>query len=168
MSAYHRDMLRPGMVMGYTGSGFYGWLTTTKTWMNIGHVEVYIGGGRSVAARLDGLHTYDVREDDKLCVLLEPNGKVDIEAGMDWFYSHAEGKSYDLWGQIAFWRVAGGSANKMWCSEFAAEFLKACNFYAFNPLCPSEKIAPAQFLQTGTFTARWYKPEAFRSRWKYV
>lgn len=169
MIAYSRDMLTPGMVMGYSAAlNPYGWLTKVKTGWDVGHIEVYAGQGNSVAARWSGVDIYPVREDDSLCVLLEPDSKIDIEAGMRWFYSHAQGKKYDLWGQMAFWRIGGGSADRMWCSEFAAEFLKACRFWAFNSLCPSEKIAPAQFLQTGKFNTRWWKLEAFRARSKYV
>lgn len=166
MSSYNRSLVKAGTIMGYTGSGVYGWLTTKKTWMNIGHVEMCIDpvGGMSVAARLQGVNEYPIREDSHLCVLLEPDGPLDLAAGMDWFHREAQGLDYDLFGQVAFWRIGSGAKNKMWCSEFLDELLRHCGFYAFNPMCNPAKIAPAQFLQTGKLRTAWCTEDAFKAR----
>lgn len=160
---YHPDMLRPGMTLGYSPSSFFGKIITTKTWMNLSHVELYVGGGMSAAARWEGVNLYPVREDKYLCVLLEPNGPWDRDKAMLWFHSHAQGLKYDLWGMRIFYRlIKKANPNRMWCSELETELYRRGGFEPFNPHVASDRISPAQFLQTSAFTVRWYNDQAFK------
>lgn len=163
MSAYNRELLRPGMMLGYRSSSLFGKVIATKTWMDISHVEVYLGDGVSAGARWEGVDAYPVREDKYLCVVLAPAEPFDLERAKVWFYSSAQGLKYDLWGMRIFYRLIDkANPNRMWCSEFVAEFYRAGGFDPFNPNLSSERIAPAQFLQTGKMTTIWHDPGAFK------
>ena len=163
MSDYNRDLLRPGMLLGYRSSSLFGKIIAAKTWMDISHVEVYLGDGVSAGARWEGVNTYPVREDKYLCVVLEPMEPFDFERAKVWFYSEAQGLNYDLWGMRIFYRLIGSTnPNRMWCSEFVAEFYRHGGFDPFNPNLSSDRISPAQFLQTGKMNTVWHDPMAFR------
>lgn len=148
------------------GKLFSSVMITGKTWMNLSHVETYVGNGKSVAARFSGVDIYPLREDECLCVLLEPSGPFDLDKAMRWFYSHAQGMKYDLWGMRIFYRcISKTSPNRMWCSEFVTEFYHAGGFEPFNPLLAADRVAPAQFLQTNSFRLVWYNHLAFKTKW---
>jgi hypothetical protein len=154
------------MVMGYRPSSLFGKVIASKTWMNISHVETYVGDGMSVAARWDGVNMYPVREDETLCVLLEPDAPFNLQKAMVWFYSHAQGMRYDLWGMRIFFRLLQKTnPHRMWCSEFCAEFYRAGGYDPFNPHVPSDRISPAQFLQTGRMQTAWHSPSAFKAQY---
>jgi hypothetical protein len=164
MNPYHRDILRPGMVMGYRSSSLFGKVIATKTWLDISHVETYIGGGMSVAARWEGVNMYPVREDKYLCIVLEPTGPFNIDGAKLWFMNHAQGMKYDLWGMRIFYRlIKKANPNRMWCSELCTEFYRAGGFEPFQPMLSSERVSPAQFLQTGALRPVWYSDDAYRS-----
>jgi hypothetical protein len=119
----------------------------TKTWSQAVHVEVYIGGDKSVAARWPRLKVYPLRKHGLLHVL-RPVGKLDMGAGMEWFYAHAEGLPYAFWELVNFCLPFGQiNVRGMVCSPFAARFIKHCGQLLFAPNYDFDKIAPADFLK---------------------
>lgn len=164
MSDYNRELLRPGMTMGYSPSSLFGKIIVSKTWMNLSHVETYIGGGMSVAARWEGVNMYPVREDKYLCVVLEPTAPFDLDRAKQWFMTHACGLKYDLWGMRIFYRlIRRANPDRMWCSELCTEFYRAGGFEPFQSLLAADRVSPAQFLQTGALNVAWCSPDAYRA-----
>lgn len=163
MTRFNSDILRPGMTMGYRPSSPFGKVIRVKTWVNLSHVETYVGGGFSVGARWEGVNRYPVRIDDALCIVWEPVAPFDVEKAMVWFYSEAQGMKYDLWGMRIFYRlIRKSNPNRMWCSEFCTEFYRAGGFEPFQPETPADRISPAQFLQTAGLRVVWSNGEAYR------
>lgn len=119
------EAFQPGDVLLYRPRGLFGWLIAVKTWSRWAHVEVYDGGGYSLASR-DGIGVgrYPLR--------LDGLGEVyRLRVGCNWFAARAwfesvKGQPYDWWGLLAFasakWQ--GRDNGKMFCSEFAARLLR--------------------------------------------
>lgn len=149
--------LLPGDVLLYKGRGVFGWLTRTKTWADVGHVEVYVGDGISVtAAKHKGVNYYPVNLGKDLRYVLRPITSVDITSGVEWFESNARGQKYDTWGLFkAFYLRKSGAKDKMWCSEIVDAFLRACGVNVFASDLPPDAVAPSQFLQTNDLTKVW-------------
>lgn len=147
--AFNPELLRPGDVLLYRGEGAFSQFIRLKTWSNYSHVEVYDGGGYSLASRngqwCDRFPTRyaDLATVLRLCPTLPGSGKpadpksgtpgmpglptpFDIEAGREWFRSVARGQRYDWWGLASFanakWQ--GRENGALFCSEFAARFFR--------------------------------------------
>lgn len=117
--------LAPGDVLLYGGTGLFNRIIQVKTWSRYSHVEVYDGGGWSLASRNGiGVGRYPARIDDALAVyrLRVP---FDLEAGRAYF-AESEGQGYDWWGLLAFTsaKFQGRDNGKQFCSEFAARWCR--------------------------------------------
>lgn len=53
--------LRPGDLLLYGGGSLAAWLIQFRTWSDVSHVEIYLGGGRSLASRAAGVDIYPLR-----------------------------------------------------------------------------------------------------------
>lgn len=114
----------------------------------ISHIEVYVGDGKSVAAR-DGIGVglFPLRT-DRLTRVLRPNRPMNLEKGMAWFKT-VVGQGYDWLGLLRFsWRSEyipdSLTENKQFCSEFVTRFDRNSDFDPF-PREDADAIAPFQF-----------------------
>lgn len=133
-----------GDVLLYGAKGLYGKIIALKTWHGVGHCEVYIGNGFSVASRDgQGVGRYAARLDD-IKHILRPELPFDLSAALCWFYREANGQPY---GWLDLLQFIGLNINRKGtiCSTFVVDWLRAGGIPIFNAE-PSTKIAPFQFL----------------------
>jgi len=148
-----RPELLAGDCLLYHGNSLFDGIIYLKTWSSVCHVEVYRGEGISVAARNGvGVNYYPLRIKG-LAHVLRPKESFDKAMANAWFYSSARGQGYDWMGLLVFYlAVKRGSKDKMFCSEFATRYYRAGGFDPFNPDYDADRVAPAQFLQSPSFT----------------
>jgi uncharacterized protein YycO len=149
------SILRPGDSLLYRPSTLFGLIIKYKTWARFSHVEVYIGGDQSVGAREKGVRVWPLRLDHLGCVL-RPYCPPNMESGLEWFYSKANGQGYDYLGLLCFTLAAKqGSPNKQFCSELGTRFYRAGQLNIFAPHWDADRIAPGNFLMTPAFEIAW-------------
>jgi hypothetical protein len=120
-----------------------------KTWSSVAHIEVYDGGGCSLAARADGIHRYPFRASG-LKLVRRPRHWDHFRARE--YFSVVEGQNYDWAGLLCFTlAVKQGSPNKQFCSEFARNLGRAAGSVAFDAHWPGDKVAPGNFEMVGDF-----------------
>lgn len=151
-------ILTPGDVLLYRPTGFFGKLIALKTWSDVSHVEVYIGDGRSVASRDGkGVGNYPFR-DTELMYVLRPQAHFNLARAMNWFKT-VDGQGYDWLGLLVFENLRRtGRSDKMWCSNFAARFMRAglpADFHLFGTNLDADKVAPSTFLSSPNLTVFW-------------
>lgn len=149
--------LRAGDHLLYKPSDFFGFVTAVKTWSpDAVHIEVYVGGGRSLASRNGlGVSRYPLRLLG-LSEVLRPIKPMNLDAGNEWFASKADGQKYDWIGLLCFTlAVKQGAPNKMFCSEFATRFDRACGFDCVHPEYDADRVAPGTFLVLPDFEHVW-------------
>ena len=154
--------LFPGDALIYQSSPLnpIDFIISRKTWMNAVHVEIYIGEGRTVAARFSGVKVYDLRNDWKLGGVLFPVPDFDLSRALAWFYAKANGQGYDVMGLSGFYQTHFHSnPRRMFCSEFATRFYRSGGHQPFNEECDADRISPAQFCQTSGMRFRWRSPK---------
>lgn len=138
-----KSLLRPGDIILYDGDGIFAKIIKFKRGEQYCHVEVYIGGERSVASRDGvGVNEYPLRLDG-IAAIYRSVTVPDIESGMTWFET-VKGQDYDWIGLLSFaWaKYRGLNNNKMFCSEFATRFLRACGVEPFNADCDADCVSP--------------------------
>jgi hypothetical protein len=150
--------LLPGDTLVYGIADALDCLIAVKTWSSACHVEVYAGGGMSMASRNGkGVGLYCFRK-KQLIAVRRPNLTFDFGKGSKWFWDNALGQKYDWLGLLCFTlAVKQGSPNKMFCSEFWKNFFHETGLDVMAPDWPADKTAPAQCLQTPVLTTIWPK-----------
>jgi hypothetical protein len=138
------DFLVPGDVLLYRPTGLFGRIIALKTWHKVGHCEVYVGDGVSVASRDGkGVGRYELRTKDlfKVCRPKDTH-PFDLAAALRWFDMLPPTRYGwgDLLAFIGVERDHGGIV----CSPFATEFLRAGGVDPFDGE-PARWIAPFQF-----------------------
>src|SRR2546430_7436827 len=105
--------LQPGDALLYRPSTFFGWIIALKTWTRISHIEIYAGGGLSVASRNGiGVGKYPLRLDN-LARVRRPRGLFFLDRAMTWFQT-VDGHKYDYWGLLVFaFARRKGASDKM-------------------------------------------------------
>lgn len=144
--------LSPADIMLYRPRGVVGWLIASRTWSNWAHVEVYIGGGKSVASRdCIGVGCYDVRWDD-LGAVIRPHATPDMHAGLSWFWSEASGQKYDYLALLRFvlphFIKRDLDMTRQICSSLAVRFLRKCGVDIVSPEVDADLIAPSDIAKT--------------------
>lgn len=149
-------VLQPGDCLLYKPKGFFGWMIAAKTWHQIAHVEVYIGGDCSVASRDGkGVGLYPTRYEG-LVQVCRPRLPVKLDEAMAWFVKYADGLPYG-WADLLQFGGYNVDGRGMICSTFATLFLRAGGFEPFNELEPATKIAPFQFATSPAFAVLAYE-----------
>jgi hypothetical protein len=145
--------LKPGDCLLYSSHGPFGWFIRLKTWSDVSHVEVYLGGGKAFASRSEGVNVYEFK-DKNLVYVLRPTGYIDLNLGNSWAET-VRGRKYDWWGLLRFFRLGKWNINKLFCSEAATCYYFASKFLAFaSHFCPGD-ISPGMFLSSPVFTLVW-------------
>ena len=155
--------LFPGDCLLYFGGTLIDWVIALKTWSKVSHVEIYVGefehngqwGKWSVASRNGiGVGLYPLRRSGLVCV--RRTKSINLEAGMKWFWSNANGQGYDWKGLLCFeLAVRQGSKTKQFCSEFANRFYKACRRPLFADDWKSDRTPPSFYLVTRMMITVW-------------
>lgn len=150
------SLLKPGDCLLYAPTGFYGWIIQSKTWHRVGHVEIYVGNGRSTASRNGiGVGLYPWRNTE-LAYVLRPtrSDTLDWIGFWKWFRT-VNGQGYDWLGLLRFaWfkDVKIGGGDRMFCSPFAARAYRALNACVFGDAEDADAIAPFEFLLSPNLT----------------
>lgn len=149
--------LLPGDCLLYRPNSLFGHVIAVKTWTDISHVEVYIGGGESVGSRERlGVRKYPLRTGQLGFVLRPSLQPVDLEAGLRWFYSEALGQKYDYLGLLVFTHaVKKGARDRMFCSEFTTRFYRSANYPVFAPHWDADRVSPSLFLCSPKLVMWW-------------
>lgn len=151
--------LQIGDILLYKGSGIFGWLTRTKTWSDVGHVEIYVGNHTTItASAARGVDFHPLRLDfKKLRYVRRPLQKLNLGAAIKWFVTNAKGQKYDGWGLFrSFVLVKQGVKNlRMFCSEVSDAFLRGGGVFLFDKSLPPDAVSPAQFKQTNDAETIW-------------
>jgi hypothetical protein len=153
------ELLQPGDLLLYAGRGLFSWVIRTKTWSDVSHLEVYDGGGFSLASRDgEGVERFPLRLND-LYAVLRPNAPFDFPAGRTWFAT-VRGQGYDWIGLLSFYfaRFRGKENGKQFCSEFATRFFRAAGLDLF-PRRDADAVAPGEFLSNPLLTLIWRRPK---------
>lgn len=155
--------LQPGdVLLYYLEHDFVDTIIAEKTGKPVGHIEVYVGNEQSYASRNGvGVDIYSLRLDGLICVrrLIQP---IALDQGANWFQSVAKGQPYDFKGLLTFTSfIKHGEAGKMFCSEFALNFYRACAFEPFNKDQLAENTSPRDFWMCGAFNTVWKSDENY-------
>lgn len=146
--------LEPGDVLLYSGGGLAGWLIKLKTWSDVSHVELYVGGGRAFASRDGiGVRTFDARAAG-LYAVLRPVVPVNLEAAAA-FHATCTGQGYDWIGLLRFVRIGKESKGRQFCSEYVTRLLRAGGVHAFGPGYDADLVSPGMFLSSPVLVPVW-------------
>jgi len=144
--------LRPGDLLLFNRNGFFNKVIRIKTWSHISHVEVFghrVNGDSTVYASRNGEGCgYYYMDTDGLAQIIRPTGKFSIKAAEDWFNrEQIWTQGYDYFGLLNFMyaRVVGKRNGRMFCSEFAARFLRAGGLDVFGDM-DADTISPRDYL----------------------
>lgn len=148
--------LRPGDVLFYAPSSLLGVLISLKTWTWLSHVEAYVGSGRVIAARPQGVNVYCERIDKHLACIRRPLVKR-FDVGEAYrAVSSMLGKSYDI---TAFWSFFLPQMNRNHatriCSSVVTAWLRGGGVEPFNPDFDSDDVSPAQLWQSSELMTIW-------------
>lgn len=144
------DLMPGDMILYYTPC-LLDDIIAEKTGMEVGHVEIYAGNNQSMASREGGVNLYPFRDDHIICIR-RPVQKLNWQSGMDWFNGIAKGQGYDVKGLFCFTSfVHEGEDGKMFCSEFALNFYRACLIEPCNPIQRSDHTSPRDLWILGSF-----------------
>jgi hypothetical protein len=151
--------LQPGDVLLFNRDGLYNRIIRIKTWSRVSHVEVVsfaspvVGAPPLIVASRNskGVAQYTIDTHGLYCVL-RPRQPFDIAKAMEWFWSEANGQGYDWIGLLSFTsaKFQGKENGKMFCSEFAARFLRSGGIDPFLG-CDADAVAPSDFLKNSAF-----------------
>jgi uncharacterized protein YycO len=155
-NTFDAAILNPGDMLLYFEDDPVDFLIAVKTGKRIGHVEVYAGNGTTMASRNGiGVSVYPLRTSGVVCVR-KPLGVFDFTAGLAWFNASAKGQPYDWKGLATFTSLVNeGEEGKMFCSEFAVNFYRACGYNPCNPSQPAYETSPRDLWVLGTFETKW-------------
>jgi len=150
------DNLLPGDILLYKPSDLMGILIAVKTWAWLSHVECYVGGGRVIAARIQGVNVYAERVDKYLVAVRRPKTS-DFDIGGAWkAIESMMGKPYEV---SAFWEFFNPMIHRYRasriCSSVATAWLRGGGCQPFNPEFEDSDASPAQLWQTPELDTIW-------------
>jgi hypothetical protein len=164
---FDKSKLLPGDHLLYGVKDFGGWVTSLKTFSPAVHIEVYIGGGISVASRNGiGVNSYPFR-DAQLISVLRPNAPFDIEAALRWFdqpydkitHGGVRGRPYGWLDLLRFYNIKIPT-NGWICSQFVSALDAAGGFYPFSRLYSAGLIDPGDYLCSPMFNCFYITDKA--------
>jgi hypothetical protein len=139
--------LLPGDVLVFSRKGLFDSIIRVKTWSPATHIEIAIGGGKTVASRNGkGCEIYPI-DLDGLYAVLRPQFPFDIDAALADFHEKYEGKPYGWIALFSFCCIDIHDKG-LFCSELATLFLRGGKMEPFNPTIRAEIVSPGNFLYT--------------------
>jgi hypothetical protein len=155
--------IAPGDILLYSRSSWFNWAIRIKTWSQYTHVEIAGEAGSVYASRnVSGVGHYAFDPDGLALVLAPFPAAFNLKLARDWFYrEHVYRQGYDYLGLLNFYyaRWAGRENNRMFCSEFAARFLRQGGLDLF-PGVDADTISPRDFTLAGLALRRIWSAEA--------
>jgi hypothetical protein len=150
--------LRPGDGLLYEPWEAFGWFIAIKTWHEVSHVEVYVGDGVTVAARVDTTPAVRMRrltlaDYEHIRYVVRPRAAFDLERALAEFHRRWEGQGYDYLGLARFgWMrpLLPSPDDRQFCSELLTRFYRAGGFDPFAGE-PADAIAPFMPLVSPAF-----------------
>lgn len=163
LSPFTYRLLQPGDCLLYSPTDVFDWAVALKTFTRVSHVEIFVGGHKSVASRNGkGVREYLARETD-VAAVRRPGPEFDLEKAVRWFDAEAEGQGYGLRTLLSFIFLNSSPVEgHMICSEFAAEFYKAGGAPCFARDWPSYRTPPSYFVATPRLTTIWDNGKLFQ------
>jgi hypothetical protein len=150
------DGLRAGDTLLYGGWAIEDIIVWLKTFSFATHIEVFVGGGQSMASRPGtGCRLYPLRKQG-IRYVLRPTGPLDLENGMANFHANMEGLPYGVSDLTQFYpalawclRHVGFKVKGIICSEAGDKFYQGCGFSCFNTNYPAGLVVPRDYLVVG-------------------
>jgi hypothetical protein len=152
------DDLCIGDVLLYHGTSLFNRITDLKTGGLVDHVEIYVGDGKTVAARPEGFNLYDFRPEG-LAQVRRLTIPFDKDAADVWF-EHVRGVEYDTPGLLQFFNI-DESNNGFICSVGGAYYLRMGHALLFADDCDWNKLSPRDFQIVREAIAIWNRPKNF-------
>lgn len=154
--------LQPGDVLLYRPKGVFGWVIRFHTGYKIGHVEVYVGNGQSVASRDGvGVDVYPWRNTE-LAYVLRPTCPFNLVRAMAWFTRVGKGQPYG-WLDLLQFCGYDVEARGMVCSPCATYMQRAGEIPVFGDR-PAETIKPGDFLLIPEFLRKVWSDDVGNDR----
>lgn len=149
--------LRPGDLLIYSRDSFFGRAIKIKTWSNYSHVETYIGGTKTHAARDSGklwgkprpgtgVGVFDIQFDG-LVLVRRPRDPFNLAAAWD-YMRKVEGQRYDVLGIFRFFTLGKQSTDKQFCSEDATRLARAAGVHPFVHWLDADLVSPRDLAVT--------------------
>lgn len=151
--------LEPGDVLFYSPSDLIGWIIAVKTWTKISHVEAYIGSGRCISARPQGVNVFGERIDKCLCCVRRPLMTKQFETRKAWEAVFPFlGKPYGWTSFEEFFNpwCRHRHASRI-CSSIVTTYLRGGGCEPFNPDLSADDVSPAQLWQSPNLITIWEK-----------
>lgn len=159
-ATFFEKILLPGDLLLYRGGSIWSKLIMLKTWSPVSHCEVYLGGGKSYAARDGvGVDFFPLRTDGLTHILrpiLRQDDVFDFLAGKRWAET-TRGQKYDWLGLLRFFTLGKQSTAKQFCSEACLRFYRNCHWTPAHRDVDADLIAPGSFLSLPTFEHWWVR-----------
>lgn len=136
---------QPGNILFYdTPDDIVDWVITRTG--PAAHVEIYEGGGQSLASRNGiGVNRYPLRTSGLIAVVWWP---VDMPRFSAWFET-VKGEGYDWVGLEGFVEgTSTGKPNEMFCSNFIAQGGVRQGVYLVNKFWPTKLANPTDLLKS--------------------
>ncbi|HTB86013.1 MAG TPA: hypothetical protein VK742_20375 [Candidatus Sulfotelmatobacter sp.] len=136
--------LLPGDILLYGGNDLVSRLIQFRTWSDVSHIEIYVGGGRSVASRNGiGVNEYPLRIAG-LRRAYRPKTDFWLDANFDkamaWFQT-VKGTPYG-WADLARFYLIDIPTRGLICSEFGDLFFRNGGLPLFNTNYPEGAVCP--------------------------
>ena len=148
------QILRPGDHLLYSGKGIWSRLIKVKTWSRFSHIEIYIGNGKAISARSEGVNYFNFDEKNLTCIL-RPESFIDIQKANAWFES-VRGQKYDYWGLLRFFTLGKQSLDKQFCSEVCLRYDRTGGFFPFSGMIDADLVSPGMNYCSPHFKAPLY------------
>jgi hypothetical protein len=143
--------LQPGDILLYGDSSPLSWAIRFRTWSDVSHVEVYVGDGRSIAARSDGFKKYPLRLDG-LRRVIRPAIPFNFKSGMEWFAA-VDGTKYG-WADLLRFYLVDVPTKGLICSQAADLFFRNCTLPLFNTNYPEGAVCPGDYEKISDLIAK--------------
>ena len=140
------SILNHGDALIFSRKGVFDTIIRIKTWSPATHVEIYIGNGKTVAARNGiGCAVYPVDLNGLYCVLRPKLKSFDLVKAMAAFSANEDGRPYGWLALFSFCLLDLHDKGRF-CSELATIFWRDGGFDAFNRWIKAEIVAPGDLL----------------------
>jgi len=147
------DDLCIGDILLYNTTSLINEVIDWKTGDLVAHVEIYVGGGQSVASRNGiGVGQYPFRPDG-LVKVRRPVVPLNYEFAGNWF-NHIKGMQYDYEGLLACFNMDKTDGSFI-CSTFASMYFKIGKSPMFADDYLDAKVVPRDFVVTRMATTIW-------------
>lgn len=140
--------LQPGDILLYGGRDLVSRLIQFRTWSDVSHVEIHVGGGFSVASRNGhGVGRYPLRTQG-LRRVYRPHGFMgapafDFDAAMRWFAT--VDKTPYGWADLLRFYLIDIPTKGLICSEFGDLWFRNGRLPLFNIYYPEGAVCPGDY-----------------------